>query len=56
MSLSPRVQILVDQMLIELGIRALAPQSLEINLSREGVVLDVKPVLRFAAEKKKSGS
>ncbi len=51
MTLPVSVQTLVSQIVQELGLQALRPSSLEINLSKDGLVQDVKPVLRFTREK-----
>lgn len=53
MSLPPQVQTLVDQIVQQLGLQALKPSALEINLDREGIVQDVKPVLMFKRAKEK---
>lgn len=47
MTLSPQVQTLVDQIVRELGLHAIRPARLEINLDRQGLVQDVKPILVF---------
>lgn len=51
MSLPPRVQTLVDQIVQELQLQALKPSALEINLDRDGVVQDVKPKLVYRRRK-----
>ncbi len=47
MSLPPSVQTLVSQIVTELGLQALKPSSLEINMDRDGIVQDVKPRLIY---------
>lgn len=47
MSLPPQVQTLVDQIVQHLGLQALRPSGIEINLDGEGIVQDVKPKLTF---------
>lgn len=51
MSLPPAVQSLVSQIVTELGLQALKPSALEINLDRDGTVQDVKPKLVFKRAK-----
>lgn len=47
MSLPPAVQTLVDQLIQQLGLHAMRPESLSIHFDREGVVQAVKPQLSY---------
>lgn len=50
-SLPPRVQTLVDQIVQELNLQALRPSALEINMDGDGVVQDVKPKIIYRRRK-----
>ena len=53
-TLSPRVQTLVDQLVQELGLQALRPSSLNVNMDPDGIVQDVKPLLVYRRGNKKA--
>jgi hypothetical protein len=44
----------VDQIVQLLGLQAIRPSALEINMDREGVVQDVKPQLVFKRAKERA--
>lgn len=53
MSLSPRVQMLVDQIVQELCFPSgMRPISLDIDMDDQGIVQRVEPRLRFSAKKR----
>ena len=51
MTLSPRVQTLVDQIVQEIGLQAHRPIGLDIDMDDEGIVHRIEPRLRFSAKK-----
>lgn len=54
MSLPPRVQRIVDELVQELKLQALRPASITINMDNAGIVQDVKPELVFRLGKERS--
>jgi hypothetical protein len=50
-SLSPRVQSLVDQIVQELGMQAIRPSSIRVDLDDRGIVQRVTPELTFRLDK-----
>ena len=51
MTLSPQVQSLVDQLVQVMGLQALRPSGIEINMDGDGIVQDVKPRLIYRRRK-----
>jgi hypothetical protein len=50
-SLPPRIQSLVDQMIQELGMQACRPSGIKIALDDRGIVQVVSPEVTFRAQK-----
>jgi len=50
-TLPAQVQVLVDQIVQSMGLQAIRPSSLEINLDGDGIVQDVKPRLVYRRQK-----
>lgn len=51
MTLPVEVQSLVDQIVRAMGLHAIRPSAIEINMDRDGIVQDVKPKLVYKREK-----
>lgn len=54
MTLPASVQMHVDQIVQLLGLQAIRPSAIEINMDREGIVQDVKPLIVFKRAKEKA--
>lgn len=51
MTLSPKMQSLVDQLVQELGLQGMRPSGIEIHLDNDGFAMRISPMLVYRRER-----